>query len=119
MNGKASSSHNHDDRYFTETEIKNIVWNEIQVKEYQVDNISLTADVPITQKFNIAQNGWYIAGIMSHSAENATSGGILCSIVNIYDVWFSQTEAWINLRAIGRNAKVKVKIKVLYWKDCR
>ena len=118
LNGKAASSHTHDDRYYTESEVNNLVWNEIHVKEYSADNVSVSTGTK-TQEFSIALSGYWIVGLVQASIENASSGGINSSQCSIYGYGFySQSTAYVRFRAWA-DAKVKVIIKVLYWKDPR
>ena len=114
------SDHNHDNRYFTETEVKNLLWSQCMTREYEADNITLNTD-PHTQTFSgIAVSGYWIAGIVSVAVDNASNGGTLSSKVRVYGFWYNQTEAWVRVRNTATsNAKVNVKIKVLYWKDPR
>ncbi len=118
LNGKAASSHTHDDRYYTESEVNNLIWNEIHVKEYSADNVSVSTGTK-TQEFSIALPGYWIVGLVQASIENASSGGINSSQCSIYGYGFySQSTAYVRFRAWA-DAKVKVIIKVLYWKDPR
>lgn len=119
LNGKAPSSHTHDDRYFTESEVKNMLWNQCMTREYEADNLTLNTEAH-TRTFNIAVSGYWVAGIVSVAVDNATNNGTLSSKVRVYGFWYNQTEAWVRVRNTDpANAKVIIKIKVLYWKDCR
>lgn len=112
------SGHNHDDRYYTETEVNNLIWNEIQVKEYSVDNLIVSTGAK-TQEFSIALSGYWIVGLVQVSIENASASGINSSQCSIYGYgMYSQSTAYVRFRAWS-DAKVKVIIKVLYWKDPR
>lgn len=119
LNGKAPSAHTHDDRYFTESEVKNMLWNQCMTREYEADNLTLDTEAH-TRTFNIAVSGYWVAGIVSVAVDNATNSGTLSSKVRVYGFWYNQTEAWVRVRNTDpANAKVNIKIKVLYWKDCR
>lgn len=112
------SGHNHDDRYYTESEVNNLIWNEIQVKEYSVDNLIVSTGAK-TQEFSIALSGYWIVGLVQASIENASASGINSSQCSIYGYgMYSQSTAYVRFRAWS-DAKVKVIIKVLYWKDPR
>lgn len=112
------SSHTHDDRYYTESEVNNLIWNEIQVKEYSVDNLIVSTGTK-TQEFSIALSGYWIVGLVQVSIENASASGINSSQCSIYGYgMYSQSTAYVRFRAWA-DAKVRVIIKVLYWKDPR
>ena len=115
--GKSAASHNHDERYFTESEVKNLLWYNIEVKEYWHENISMGTD-PVTREFSIKRDGYWIAGIVATSIENATGGGYNSSHCHLYGIWYSQDTAWIRFRSTIEG-KIRLGIKVLYWKDQR
>lgn len=112
------SSHTHDDRYYTESEVNNLIWNEIQVKEYSVDNLIVSTGTK-TQEFSIALSGYWAVGLVQVSIENASASGTSSSQCSIYGYgMYSQSTAFVRLRAWA-DAKIKIIIRVLYWKDPR
>lgn len=114
--GYPPSSHHHDDRYYTESEVNNLIWNEIQVKEYSVDNLIVSTGTK-TQEFSITQSGYWTVGLVQVSIENASASGTSSSQCSIYGYgMYSQSTAFVRLRAW---ADAKIKIRVLYWKDPR
>lgn len=116
--GYPPSSHHHDDRYYTESEVNNLIWNEIQVKEYSVDNLIVSTGAK-TQEFSIALSGYWIVGLVQASIENASASGTSSSQCSIYGYgMYSQSTAFVRLRAWA-DAKIKIIIRVLYWKDPR
>lgn len=122
VSGKPSSyppsSHTHDDRYYTESEVNNLIWNEVRVKEHSVDNVNVAVG-PSTQMIPIGLEGYWAAAIVVADVTNATSGGVNSSQCSIYGFGFdNQSQAFIRVRC-WQAAKVCFRVKVLYWKDPR
>lgn len=112
------SEHNHDDRYYTETEVNNLLWNAFKVVEFYTDNISLAVGEH-TKTIPISQNGYWAAAIIVADVGNATSGGSNCSQCSIYGFGLdTQSYAFIRVRC-WQAAKVCLRVKILYWKDPR
>lgn len=112
------SSHTHDDRYYTEAEVNNLLWNEFKVVEFFTDNVALAVGAH-TKTIPISQNGYWAAAIIVADVMDATSGGSNCSQCSIYGFGLdTQSYAFIRVRC-WQAAKVCFRVKILYWKDPR
>ena len=112
------SEHNHDRRYYTKTEVNNLLTSLITTKRYSYDNITVKAGETINLSYDIALSGYVPMGSVVNMIYNASSDGQFSSFVLPYLYNTNVDKYDVCLKNLhSKEAKIGFQFVILYRKS--